>query len=182
MRPTVVGVNRAWRDDPSVGPGSGPVIVAGSRAVRVDVSARTRGAFSRARRRSPATFARDVTESAHPGEARLHFRSPCKVGWPAQLEPIVPDAARIPVEALGTSLGGTFVVSDDLLPIGSDLHLWIHPTEPVAGSTIRVRARVRWLNDRPGRLPRGFGVEFRAMNAEGEIALHRCFSRMAKVV
>lgn len=117
------------------------------------------------------------------GEARLHFRSPNKVCWPAQMEPVTAAPTRIPVDVLGTSLGGTFVICDDLLPVGAPLHLWIYPADPAAGvSTIRVRARVRWVNVTAGRLPRGFGVEFCATTAEGEIALHRCFSRMAKVV
>ncbi|MCA9705924.1 MAG: hypothetical protein KDK70_08765 [Myxococcales bacterium] len=134
-----------------------------------------------------ATFATIVTQPSRNeagGEARRHFRSSHKAQWPAEMELVGSRGPRASVQALGTSLGGTFVVSDEPPPVDTDLHLWIYPPFRAIGapSALRVLARVRWINDTPGRLPRGFGVAFRATTAEGEIALHRCFSRMAKVV
>jgi hypothetical protein len=87
-------------------------------------------------------------------------------------------------EALGVSLGGTFVVSDVLPPIDTDLHLWLYPPQalPRSPRVLRLLARVRWINATEGELPRGFGVAFRALTAADEIALHSSFSRSAKVV
>lgn len=97
-------------------------------------------------------------------------------------------ARRRLTEAVGVSLGGTFIVSDDPPPVDTDLHLWLHlPQPPSHGPfVLRLRARVRWINDEPsdtpGSLPRGFGVAFRALTAADEIALHRGFSWSAKVI
>lgn len=91
---------------------------------------------------------------------------------------------RVRAETLGISLGGTFVVSDDPPPVDTDLHLWLYPPHlPSQGPRVlRLLARVRWINETPGELPRGFGVAFRALTAADEIALHSGLSRSAKVV
>ena len=48
---------------------------------------------------------------------------------------------------------------------------------------MRLAALVRWQNLVPGKgLPRGFGVQFRALTAAEEITLHAYFSAHYKVV
>lgn len=82
------------------------------------------------------------------------------------------------------SLGGTFVVYDHPFPVDTDLHLWLHPPDPLPRGprVLRLLGRVRWINVTPGELPCGFGVAFRALTAADEIALHGSFSRSAKVI
>lgn len=122
------------------------------------------------------------------GEARRHFRSPPTLVWPAEHAPVRSSSGapspRARTETRGISLGGTFVVSDDPPAVDTDLHLWLYPPHrpPGAPAALRFLARVRWINDTPGDLPRGFGVAFRALTSADEIALHQCFSRSAKVV
>jgi hypothetical protein len=120
------------------------------------------------------------------GESRRHFRSARKLRWPVELEEAGAPGAYFPrmrTEALGVSLGGTFVVSDVLPPVDTDLHLWLYPPQARRDQrALRLLARVRWVNATEGELPRGFGVAFRALTAADEIALHSSFSRSAKVV
>ncbi len=91
---------------------------------------------------------------------------------------------RVRAEALGVSLGGTFVVTDELPAVDTDLHLWLYPPHalPPAPRVLRLLARVRWINETESDLPRGFGVAFRALTTADEVALHSSFSRLAKVV
>ncbi|MCH9688838.1 MAG: PilZ domain-containing protein [Deltaproteobacteria bacterium] len=123
-----------------------------------------------------------------PGEARRQFRSARKLRWPVDAQPVhrtaEGDPGRIRAQTLGISLGGAFIVSDVVLPVDTDLHLWVHPPQPPPGgpTVLRLLARVRWTNEVAETLPRGYGVAFRALTAMDEIALHTCFSRSAKVV
>ena len=119
------------------------------------------------------------------GEERQHFRSSRKLRWRLDFEPVHgADRDRHRAHTLGISLGGTFVVFDDPPPVETDLHLWLHPDDPAPGQPriLRLRARVRWINEPEGELPRGFGVAFRGLTAADEVALHRGFSRAMKKV
>lgn len=91
---------------------------------------------------------------------------------------------RVRAETLGISLGGTFVVSDDPPLVDTDLHLWLYVPHRFAHgpSALRLLARVRWINQDPGEIPRGFGVAFRALTAADEIALHSGLSCSTKVI
>lgn len=128
---------------------------------------------------------RSEDEATELGEARRHFRSSLKVRWPAEFALIAaPYQSRATAQALGVSLGGTFVVCDTPPPLETDLHLWLYPPRRSLRTprSLRLLAQVRWVNASADRLPRGFGVEFRAITAADEIALHRCFSWSAKVI
>ncbi|MCA9652911.1 MAG: PilZ domain-containing protein [Myxococcales bacterium] len=120
------------------------------------------------------------------GETRQHFRSSRKLEWRVDFEPasVEGSAGRRHARTLGISLGGTFIVCDDPPPVDSDLHLWLHPDNPIPGQSgvLRLRAQVRWINGKAGELPRGFGVAFRALTAADEVALHSGFSRSMKKV
>lgn len=123
------------------------------------------------------------------GESRRHFRGARKLPWPVELELArAPREGALPTriraQALGVSLGGTFVATDELLPVDTDLHLWLYPPRalPPAPRVLRLLARVRWINPTDGEQPRGFGVAFRALTAADEVALHGSFSRLAKVI
>jgi hypothetical protein len=166
--------------------------------------------FARQRREGAARLPAEVEDDVRAagergaGESRRHFRSARKLRWPVELEEarVLGSAhgepTRVRAEALGVSLGGTFVVSDVLPPVDTDLHLWLYPQPAFSGGplgstpaaskafsgvrVLRLLARVRWINATEGELPRGFGVAFRALTAADEIALHSSFSRSAKVV
>jgi hypothetical protein len=122
------------------------------------------------------------------GESRQHFRSSRKLRWAVDLElvrsPGQPASPRLRAHTQGISLGGAFLVHDEPLPVGTALDVWLHPDDPGPDGprVIRLRAEVRWVNETPNALPRGFGVAFRAITAADEIALHGGFSRSEKVV
>jgi PilZ domain len=138
----------------------------------------------------------EATGERSAGESRRHYRNARTLRWPVELATVrAPgelgegEPQRVRAEALGVSLGGTFVVSDAPPPVDTDLHLWLYPPQVFAGSgrssrlrVLRLLARVRWINTTSGTLPRGFGVAFRALTAADEIALHSSFSRSAKVI
>lgn len=137
---------------------------------------------------------RDVTDADDGddgliGEARRHFRPREKLRWPVVVAPLQaggePAGGSTLATTRGISVGGAFIETEGALDVGTALHLWLHPPAPMPGlpSVLRLRAEVRWVNDGTRReLPRGFGVEFRALTAEDEIALHAYFSRAYKVV
>lgn len=127
------------------------------------------------------------------GEARKFYRPRQKLRWPVVVAPLLPGgepAGSTLATTRGISVGGAFIESDIVFEVGTALHLWLHPSAStgaasVSGlpSVLRMRAEVRWVNDGRRRdLPRGFGVEFRALTAADEIALHAYFSRAYKVV
>ena len=133
------------------------------------------------------------------GEARRHFRPRQKLRWPVVVAPLLAggepagasmlapfQGSSMLATTLGISVGGAFIETDGVFDVGTALHLWLHPPGPIPTSlpnVLRLRAEVRWVNDGTRRdLPRGFGVEFRALTAEDEIALHAYFSRAYKVV
>jgi hypothetical protein len=124
------------------------------------------------------------------GEARKFYRPREKLRWPVVVAPLLPGgepAGSTLATTRGISVGGAFIESDGVFEVGTALHLWLHPpAAPAVGglpSVLRMRAEVRWINDGTKRdLPRGFGVEFRALTAADEIALHAYFSRAYKVV
>lgn len=126
------------------------------------------------------------------GEARRHYRPRAKLRWPV----VVAIASAGDAGAgwsgttlamtRGVSVGGAFVESDLVVPVGQALRLWLHPPAPHPPGLpdiLRFKAVVRWQNLTPSRgLPRGFGVEFRAVNASEELTLHAYFSAHHKVV
>ena len=135
---------------------------------------------------------RDVSDDDEDtlGEARKHFRPREKLRWPVVVAPLLtggePAGASMLATTRGISVGGAFIETDGVFDVGTAVHLWLHPPGPIPTSlpsVLRLRAEVRWVNDGTRRdLPRGFGVEFRALTAEDEIALHAYFSRAYKVV
>jgi hypothetical protein len=124
------------------------------------------------------------------GEARKHYRPREKLRWPVVVAPLLaggePAGASTLATTRGISVGGAFIETDGVFDVGTALHLWLHPPGPAPANlphVLRLRAEVRWVNDGTRRdLPRGFGVEFRALTADDEIALHSYFSRAYKVV
>ena len=124
------------------------------------------------------------------GEARRHYRPRQKLRWPVVVAPVCaagePAGGSTLATTCGISVGGAFIETDGVFDVGTALHLWLHPPGPLPPSlphVLRLRAEVRWVNDGTRRdLPRGFGVEFRALTADDEIALHSYFSRAYKVV
>ena len=126
------------------------------------------------------------------GEARRHYRPRQKLRWPVVVAVATPDenpgawAGTTPAMTHGVSVGGAFIESDLVVPVGQSLRLWLHPPAPHPPGlpdVLRVSAQVRWQNLVPAKgLPRGFGVQFRAITAAEEIALHAYFSAHHKVV
>ena len=86
----------------------------------------------------------------------------------------------------GVSVAGAFIESDLVVPVGQALRLWLHPPAPHPPGlpeVLRLSVQVRWQNLLPARgLPRGFGVQFRAVTSTDEITLHAYFSAHHKVV
>lgn len=131
-------------------------------------------------------------ERAGFGEARRHYRPRAKLRWPVVVAVANPDqdpavwGGTTLAMTHGVSVGGAFVESDLVVPVGQSLRLWLHPPAPNPPGfpdVFRLSAQVRWQNLVPGRgLPRGFGVQFRAVTAAEEIALHAYFSAHHKVV
>lgn len=126
------------------------------------------------------------------GEARGHYRPQQKLRWPVVLA-----AASLGNEGgawtettlamtHGVSVGGAFIASDLEVHVGQALRLWLHPGAPHppgAPEVLRMSAQVRWQNPTPAKgLPKGFGVQFRAMSAAEELTLHAYFSAHHKVV
>lgn len=132
------------------------------------------------------------SERAGFGEARRHYRPQAKLRWPVVVAVANPDneagvwAGTTLAMTHGVSVGGAFVESDLVVPVGQSLRLWLHPPAPHPPGfpdVLRFSAQVRWQNLVPARgLPRGFGVQFRAVTAAEEIALHAYFSAHHKVV
>lgn len=123
------------------------------------------------------------------GETRRHFRPRHKFRWPVVLAAFGEDehsADSMLATTFGISVGGAFIESDADPELGSALAVWLHPPGPMPPElphVLRLRALVRWKNEesRPD-LPKGFGIEFRALTAEDEVALHGYFSAAYKVV
>ncbi len=126
------------------------------------------------------------------GEARRHYRPLAKLRWPVVVAVASPDSERgvwsgtTLAMTHGVSVGGAFIESDLVVPVGQSLRLWLHPPAPHPPGlpdVLRLSAQVRWQNLVPGKgLPRGFGVQFRAVTAAEEIVLHAYFSAHHKVV
>lgn len=124
------------------------------------------------------------------GEARRHFRPMEKLRWPVVVavagteEPTA--AGTTLAMTRGVSVGGAFVETELAVEVGQDLRLWLHPPGPVPPGqphVLRLSAQVRWLNRMATpKLPKGFGVEFRALSAAEEVALHAYVSAPHKVV
>lgn len=132
------------------------------------------------------------SERAAFGEARRHYRPRAKLRWPVVVAVANPEneagvwAGTTLAMTHGVSVGGAFVESDLVVPVGQSLRLWLHPPAPHPPGfpdVLRLSAQVRWQNLVPARgLPRGFGVQFRAVTPAEEIALHAYFSAHHKVV
>lgn len=123
------------------------------------------------------------------GETRRHFRPRHKFRWPVVLAAFGEDEASdgsTLATTFGISVGGAFIESDADPQLGDALAIWLHPPGPVPPElphVLRLRALVRWKNAKGSPdLPKGFGVEFRALTAEDEVALHGYFSAAYKVV
>ncbi len=128
------------------------------------------------------------------GEARRHFRPKGKLRWPVVVA-VAPDPAdpagsgnsgTTLAMTHGVSVGGAYVESDLTVEVGQALRLWLHPPGPhIPGipEVLRLSAQVRWTNTIGARgLPRGFGVQFRAVTSAEEVTLHAYFSAHHKVV
>jgi hypothetical protein len=140
-----------------------------------------------ARARTSNRVRSDARVTDELGEARRHYRPREKFRWPVVVSAPGPTAeASTLATTLGISVGGAFIVTEAVFAVGTALHLWLHPpgpNPPGLPHVLRLRAEVRWINDGARRdLPRGFGVEFRALTADDEVALHSYFSRAHKVV
>lgn len=126
------------------------------------------------------------------GEARRHYRPREKLRWPVvvAVAPAVEPAGAFTGTTLamthGVSVAGAFIESDLVVPVGQALRLWLHPPAPHPPGlpeVLRLSVQVRWQNLLPARgLPRGFGVQFRAVTSTDEITLHTYFSAHHKVV
>lgn len=126
------------------------------------------------------------------GEARRHYRPREKLRWPVVVAVATPEneagvwAGTTLAMTHGVSVGGAFIESDLVVPVGQALRLWLHPPAPHPPGqpdVLRLSAQVRWQNFVPSKgLPRGFGVQFRAVTASEEITLHAYFSAHHKVV
>jgi hypothetical protein len=121
------------------------------------------------------------------GESRRNFRPATKYRWPIELQ-IAGDAAdsrRIQGITYGVSVGGAFIESDWMPEIGTAVHVWLRPLvpDPDLPDELRLQAEVRWRSAGERRdVPRGFGVQFRALTATDEVTLHGYFSAAHKVV
>ncbi|MBV1856785.1 MAG: PilZ domain-containing protein [Nannocystaceae bacterium] len=126
------------------------------------------------------------------GEARRHYRPREKLRWPVvvavapAVEPSGAFAGTTLAMTHGVSVAGAFIESDLVVPVGQSLRLWLHPPAPHPPGlpdVLRLSVQVRWQNLFPSRgLPRGFGVQFRAVTSTDEITLHTYFSAHHKVV
>lgn len=127
----------------------------------------------------------DAIDPRDQGESRRSFRPPVTLRWPVELERVGEPGSRTWATTRNVSVGGAFVESDLRVPIGTALHIWLHPPRVPTGTQhiLKLRGEVRWLS--PGHtrdLPRGFGVAFRGLTITDEVALHGCFTLAYKVV
>lgn len=86
----------------------------------------------------------------------------------------------------GVSVGGAYIESDLRVAVGQAVRVWLHPPgphPPGLPDVLRLSAQVRWINAIGARgLPKGFGVQFRAVTSAEEVTLHAYFSAHHKVV
>lgn len=126
------------------------------------------------------------------GEARRQYRPQHKFRWPVVVAVATPGenpggwSGTTLAMTHGVSVGGAFIETDLVVPVGQPLRLWLHPPAPQPPGqpdVLRLGAQARWQNLMPAKgLPRGFGVQFRAVTSAEEIALHAYFSAQHKVV
>ncbi len=90
----------------------------------------------------------------------VRFRAPTQIGW-------------IAAETRNIGVGGAFIASQDVQPIGTSLTLEI--TLPTSEQTFMLQAVVRWASTREG----GMGVQFVGVDVDILLELNDYFSTLA---
>jgi len=106
-------------------------------------------------------------------ERRQHFRGKARAGrvMPVRFRP-PGQAGWIPAETRNIGVGGAFIASQDIQPVGTTLTLEL--SLPTSDQVFTLSAVVRWVSTREG----GMGVQFVGVDVDILLELNDYFSTL----